>query len=223
MHSEGQGSFWPYIGVDRAVSYLLRGEPEKTLDYFCAFTDTAGGTLSWGEGYSNVTAGGDQPHFWADAQWINLFRHLFVFEDQSDLWITPALFRRWHQAGNGVSASGMTTHFGDLDLQIRPSNDGTVVDYRIRISPKGDQASRNLERIILYPRLPDGRAIQSVTLDDEQCDIVHSRHPDHYATGTRSDVAHPGSSSDEPQVSRMPGRRDGLGIRLKLMGRGHTT
>ena len=32
MHSEGPGSFWPYIGVDRAVSHILRGEPDKALD-----------------------------------------------------------------------------------------------------------------------------------------------------------------------------------------------
>ena len=67
MHSDAQGEFWPYIGVDRAVSHLLRGERDRALDYFCAYTDTAGRTFSWGEGYSGVTAGGDQPHFWADA------------------------------------------------------------------------------------------------------------------------------------------------------------
>ncbi|MHB8866596.1 MAG: hypothetical protein ACYC6N_29910, partial [Pirellulaceae bacterium] len=170
MHSEGQGSFWPYIGVDRAVSHLLRGEPEKTLDYFCAFTDTAGGTLSWGEGYSNVIAGGDQPHFWADAQWINLFRQLFVFEDRTDLWITPASFRRWQEPGQRVSVSGLTTHFGDLDLQIQPGRDGRAVEYRITVTPKGDQTTRPLDRILLSPRLPGGRAIGSVTRDGQRVD-----------------------------------------------------
>jgi hypothetical protein len=171
MHSESQGSFWPYIGVDRAVSYLLRGEPEKTLDYFCAFTDTAGGTLSWGEGYGNVIAGGDQPHFWADAQWVNLFRQLFAFEDGSDLWITPALFRRWHAGEQRVTVSRLATHFGLLDLDIRSSRDGAVVDYRIAVSPQGDQTSRPLEKIILYPRLSGGRAIKSVSRDGQPVDM----------------------------------------------------
>jgi hypothetical protein len=31
MHSDGQGSFWPYIGVDRAMSHLLRGERDKVI------------------------------------------------------------------------------------------------------------------------------------------------------------------------------------------------
>ena len=48
--------------------------------------DKAGGTFSWGEGYGYVMAGGDQPHFWADGQYVNLFRHLFVMEDGASLW-----------------------------------------------------------------------------------------------------------------------------------------
>ena len=105
-----------------------------------------------------MIAGGDQPHFWADAQWVNLFRQLFVFEDGADLWITPATFRRWQEAGQQVSVSGLTTHFGDLDLQIRPNRAGTSVEYRITLSPKGDQPARPLDKMILYsPVCPAGR------------------------------------------------------------------
>ena len=114
-----------------------------------------------------MIAGGDQPHFWADAQWINLFRQLFVFEDGADLWITPATFHRWQDAGQQVSVSGLTTHFGDLDLQIQPVAMGTAVEYRITVSPKGDQAARPLDKIILYPRLPGGRTIRSVSCDGQ--------------------------------------------------------
>jgi hypothetical protein len=168
MHSEGQGGFWPYIGVDRAVGSLLRGEPERTLEYFCAFTDTAGGTLSWGEGYANLLAGGDQPHFWADAQWVNLFRQLFAFEEGNSLWITPALFRRWHEGNNRVAVSGLPTHFGDLDMAIEPSPDGNLLRYRLRLDPKGDQASRTLDRIVLYPRIAGGRGIRRVMADGKE-------------------------------------------------------
>jgi hypothetical protein len=167
MHSEGQGGFWPYIGVDRAVSYLMRGEPDRALDYFCSYTDTAGGTLSWGEGYGNLIAGGDQPHFWADAQWINLFRQLFAFEDGSSLWLSPALFRRWNEAGSRVSVSGLPTHFGRLDLQIEPQPAGQTIRYTVRLAPQNDQGSRALEKIVLYPRIPGGRAIRSVTLNGQ--------------------------------------------------------
>jgi hypothetical protein len=58
-----------------------------------------------------VIAAGDQPHFWADAQYVNLFRHLFAMEDGSTLLVTPALFRRWHQGDKPVIARNLPTHF----------------------------------------------------------------------------------------------------------------
>jgi hypothetical protein len=161
------GGYWPYIGVDRAIGHLVRGERERALDYFCAYTDVAGGTFSWGEGYSNLIASGDQPHNWADAYWLILFRDLFAFEDGSTLQITPALLRRWHEPGQHVDVSGLATHFGDLALKIEPRPDGRTIDYTIRITPKGDQANRPLDKVVLYPRIPDGLAIGKVTLDGE--------------------------------------------------------
>ena len=164
-HSEHPGGFLPYFGVDRAISQLVRGERDRTLDYFCAYTDTAGGTFSWGEGYSNLIAAGDQPHNWADVLWILLYRDLFAFEDDSSLWITPALFRRWHEPGQHVAVSRLPTHFGELDLKIEPRPTGNLIEYTVRVVPKGDQANRPLDRIVLYPRTPSGRAIRNVTLD----------------------------------------------------------
>jgi hypothetical protein len=167
MHADAPtpGNYWPYIGVDWAISSLLRGERDRALDYFCAYTDTAGGTLSWGEGYSNLIAMGDQPHNWADAYWIILFRNLFAFEDDATLWITPALFHRWHEPGHKVEVSRLPTHFGNLDLKIEPQPDGNRIGYAIRVAPRGDQANKPLEKIVLYPRIPGGRAIKRVSLD----------------------------------------------------------
>ena len=167
MHSEAEGSFWPYIGVDRAVGYILRGEPDKAADYFCAYTDTAGGTFSWGEGYNNLIAAGDQPHMWADAQWINLFRQMCSFEDGSTLLLTPATLRRWQQPGRQVQLAKWPTHFGELKLTIEPSADGGRIDYRFTITPKGDQEKRSLDRIILHPRTPDGRPITGASIDGQ--------------------------------------------------------
>lgn len=154
--------------MDRAVGHILRDEPDKALDYFCAFTDTAGGTFSWGEGYGNLTAGGDQPHFWADAQWINLFRHLIVMEDGNTLMITPATFRRWTRGATPVDVHGLPTEFGDLDLTISPQRDGNYVDYSVSITPKGDQSNRWPEKIVLFPRLAYGRPIKEVEFNGDK-------------------------------------------------------
>ena len=160
-----------FLAVHRRRSGRGRHPSRRTreaLDYFCAYTDTAGGTLSWGEGYANRMAGGDQPHFWADAQWVNLFRQLFVFEDDASLWLTPALFRRWHEPGQRVHVAGLPTHFGRLDLSIEPQSDGRRIDYSVRLVPQGDQARRRLDRIVLFPRIPGGRGIERVTIDGNE-------------------------------------------------------
>lgn len=167
IHSEGPGGCWPYIGVDWAISYILRGEPEKTLDYFCAFTDTAGLTYSWGEGYDNGQnhCAGDQPHFWADAQWVNLYRHLFAMEDGATLLLTPATMRRWQQGGKGITLRKLPTHFGDLDLTVKPNAGGTRISYEFRLTAKGDQAARPLDRIVISARTPEGRPLTDVHLN----------------------------------------------------------
>jgi hypothetical protein len=156
---------WPYIGVDRAISYIPRGEPDKALDYFCAYTDTAGGTFCWGEMYYNVFTCGDQPHNWADSYWLILFRNLFVYEDGDNLLLTPATFRRWTQGDKPIVANGLPTYFGTLDLKVQPSPDGKTIDYAFSIAPQGDQAKRPLEKIILSPRTATGRPIASVLVD----------------------------------------------------------
>lgn len=167
IFSEGPGGCWPYIGVDWAISYIMRGEPEKTLDYFCAFTDTAGLTYSWGEGYDNASnyCAGDQPHFWADAQWVSLYRHLFAMEDGSTLILTPATMRRWQRGGKGVSLRGLPTEFGDLTLSVKPNASGGRIAYDFKVVPKGDQSSRPLNKVVISARTVEGRSLTSVLLD----------------------------------------------------------
>ncbi|MCL5096433.1 MAG: hypothetical protein M1608_02655, partial [Candidatus Omnitrophica bacterium] len=167
LFSEGKGGYWPYIGVDRAVSYILRDEPDKALDYFCAYVDVAGGTLSWGEGYGNVIAWGDQPHFWADAQYVNLFRHLFVTEDGSTLMLTPATPRRWQEGTRPIRVTRLPTEFGDLDLVIRPQPDDNRVDYAFKLVPRGDQSRRVLNLVTIDARVPRGRRLSAVRIDDQ--------------------------------------------------------
>jgi hypothetical protein len=169
LFSDSSGGCWPYISIDWAISYILRGEPESALNFFCAFTDTAGLTLSWGEGYENAKniADGDQPHFWADAQWVTLYRHLFVVEDANTLLLTPATLRRWQQGNEPVKLKDVPTQFGNLDLIIHPQPGGGQLDYRFRLVPKGDQARRGLDKIIVSARTDRGRKVKGVRLNGQ--------------------------------------------------------
>lgn len=165
VYSDAPGSCWPYIGIDWAISQILRGEPDKTVDAFCAYTDTAGGTFSWGEGYENARnlAAGDQPHMWADAQWVNLYRHLFALEDGTTLHLLPATLRRWQATSRPVRIDRLPTAFGDLRLTGRASRGQLRIEFEL--APKGDQSRRRLDRILLSARLPGGRAIAWATVN----------------------------------------------------------
>jgi len=86
-------------------------------------------------------------------------------EDGSTLLLTPALFRRWHQGERPILVRGLPTHFGELDLSIQPAPTGDQLNYGFRITPRGDQAQRELSRLVLYPRSAGGRPIDAVSVD----------------------------------------------------------
>ncbi|MHB0999913.1 MAG: hypothetical protein ACYC27_11770 [Armatimonadota bacterium] len=172
LHAESNAQIWPYIGVDWAISYILRGERDKALEYFCAYVDSAGSTLSWGEPIDTASNqyGGDQPHNWADTLYVAMYRHLFVMDQDSMLMVTPSLFRRWHIGTKPIKVNGLATWFGEFTMTIQPQPSGKQLDYEIKITPVGDQGNRKLSKIILYPRTFDGRAVKSVTIDGKPCD-----------------------------------------------------
>jgi hypothetical protein len=108
---------------------------------------------------------GDQPHFWADAQWVSIYRHLFVMEDGKTLILTPATMRRWQQGGRGIALKKLPTQFGDLDLSVKPNSMGSKISYNLRLTAKGDQATRVLDRIVISARTANGRPLTGVRLN----------------------------------------------------------
>jgi hypothetical protein len=85
----------------------------------------------------------------------------------SFLLLTPATLRRWQQGSKSIELAGLPTHFGYLDLTIEPRPDGSQLDYRFKLAPKGDQLSRELQKIITNARAPYGRKIARVTLNGQ--------------------------------------------------------
>ena len=169
MHSEGQGSFWPYIGVDRAVSYLLRGEPDRTLDYFCAYDR---------HGRRNAQLGRRLRQPDRRRRPTALLGRRPVGQP-----VPPAVRvrGRLRRCGSRRPCSAAGTRVtrrcrsracrpisANLDLTIQPEPQGRTIRYRIRLTPQGDQAARPLERLVLYPRIAGGRAIRSVSVDGQE-------------------------------------------------------
>jgi len=165
LSSEGPGSFWPYISVDWGISYILRGEPDRAVDVFCAYVDNAGPTMGWAEGYSSAAnvGGGDQPHGWATAQYIHFLRSLLVMEEGDVLHIAPATFRSWLAGTRPVRVTGAPTHFGTLTYTIQPEpNRG-----RVRAEIELDARTRP-RQIVLHLRMPEGRTIRSVEVNGKR-------------------------------------------------------
>jgi hypothetical protein len=64
----------------------------------------------------------------------------------------------------------MPTQFGALDLSIKPSANGKKIIYTFNLTPKGDQANRFLDKIIINARTPSGRKVTKVTVNGNQTD-----------------------------------------------------
>ena len=92
---------------------------------------------------------------------------LFVMEDGSSLLLTLATLRRWQQGGKPVRLVNVPTHFGYLDLSVEPRRDGSHLDYQFKLDPKGDQASRTLDKIVVDARTSCGRKIKRVSLNGQ--------------------------------------------------------
>ena len=78
--------------------------------------------------------------------------------------------------------SKLPTEFGELDLTIEPRPDASLIDYRFKLTPVGDQRNRNLEKIVVNARTPQGRKVTAVRINgqaDEHFinDLVLIPHP----------------------------------------------
>jgi len=163
--SEGPGSFWPYISVDWGISYILRGEPDRAVDVFCAYVDNAGPTMGWAEGYASGsnTGGGDQPHGWATAQYIHFLRNMLLMEDGDVLHIAPATPRRWMTGPQPISVTNAPTHFGPVSYTIRPAPE----EGRVRVDMKL-AADRRPRQVVLHLRMPDGLRLKETKVNGKE-------------------------------------------------------
>jgi hypothetical protein len=162
--SEGPGGFWPYISVDWGIGYILRGEPDRAIDTFCAYVDNAGPTMGWAEGYSSAAnvGGGDQPHGWACGQYVHFLRQMLIMEQDDVLHIAPATPRWWLRGPRPIRVKDAPTHFGSVSYSIQPdlASGRVVVDVATTVRTRPRQ-------IVAHLRLPDGLKLRSVAIADK--------------------------------------------------------
>jgi hypothetical protein len=64
------------------------------------------------------------PHGWAIAEFWLLMRDCLVFEDEERLVLLSGIAPEWFRHPKGLSAGGLATYFGSLDIAYRPDSSG---------------------------------------------------------------------------------------------------
>ena len=96
-----------------------------------------------------------------EAAFLERFRDMLVMEDGDRLWITRAIPSAWLTPGNHVKVEDAPTSFGQVSFQLEAETDGSVtanLSLPTRRPPK---------EVVVRLRVPDGKAIRSVTLNGQ--------------------------------------------------------
>jgi hypothetical protein len=108
-------------------------------------------------------------HFNATASWTNAegighfleqTRWMLVMERGDELWLAPFISNRWLASGREVSVRNAPTRFGKVGYQIKSHIERGYVEATISPPDRNPPA-----RIAIRLRHPEGKPIQSVTLD----------------------------------------------------------
>ena len=169
---------FPYIYADWVISYIRRGQPDRYVDLFGSYVDSASTMLGWSEGQNlyfpytadfetartAVLGAGDMPHAEACSNYIILLRNLFVHEEGETLHLAPATPRRWMAQDQPFGCEAAPTYFGKVTLEIRPDRDRETIHARVSLDP-----DRKPAKVLLHLRTPEGRGLRSVELNGKPC------------------------------------------------------
>ncbi|MCP2604887.1 hypothetical protein NLC29_01860 [Candidatus Aminicenantes bacterium AH-873-B07] len=115
--------FWPY-GLELAYCYLILNMKDKALKILDWHLDhqTFPENYSWAEQINPETLlfqSGDMPHCWVAADYINLFRALFIREKGNKIILGSGIKEEWLKSENKISIENAPTHFGNLSFYLQ--------------------------------------------------------------------------------------------------------
>jgi len=171
--AEGGGLMgFPYIYSDWAISYIRRGQPDRTVDLFNSYVDTASEMMGWSEGQElyhkynefdppkvGVRGAGDMPHGEGCSNYIIMLRNLLLHEEGDTLRIAPATPRRWMAQGKPFGAKNAPTYFGKVTFSVKPDAKTGTVSASVKLA--GDKRPK---KVLLHLRTPDGCGLKSVEI-----------------------------------------------------------
>ena len=167
---------WPYIFVDLALGYILRGEPDRAADLFYAFLANGSTTHDWSEVQSlnveygefapprrGVRGGGDSPHSEACANYIHFLRNLMLLEeDEETLHIAPATPRKWLAQPKPIGVERAPSHFGTVTYHLAADANQTTIRGDVQLCPQ-----RKPGRLLIHVRGPSGNGLRAVKLNGQ--------------------------------------------------------
>jgi len=119
------GSVWGY-GMELGACYVLLGQRERAWKMLRWHLDhqSAPGVYAWGESFDPKTGrfrGGDMPHTWVGADYLNLLRTCLMYERGEQLMLLAGLPEEWLRGDKTFSVASMPTYWGDLDMTVTPA------------------------------------------------------------------------------------------------------
>jgi len=133
------------------TAFLIMGEKRKAWDlarHFLGVTRPHG----WNQ-WAEVVYGeprtpgyiGDMPHSWAGADYINMVRTMFAWEDEGRLVLGLGLDEQW--LAYGISVQDLPTHFGRISYTLKAGGNGTV-----EFNARGDARTPPAGFVLTSPR-----------------------------------------------------------------------
>lgn len=117
-----------------AIAYLMLGQKEKTLKMINYFlTDRR--PLNWNHwaetvhpGYRETKYVGDIPHSWIGGIYLNLIRHLFVYEKDGQLILGAGIDEKWLDKDNTLSVQDLPTYFGTISYTMKADKGKVIIN-----------------------------------------------------------------------------------------------
>jgi len=119
----------PYLTLHIAQVFLRAGDL-RFFDLMNTIASLASSTGQWPEAIHPRTKGGcmgDGQHIWAAAEWVQMIRNCFIWEEESEkkIILCSGIHDSWIPEGADISFGPTLTSFGPVKIQIK-TQDGNI-------------------------------------------------------------------------------------------------
>ncbi|HVA26100.1 MAG TPA: hypothetical protein VMW62_17130 [Chloroflexota bacterium] len=135
-------NFWPFGGLEIAHASLYAGLPDQAnyiLDWQLSH-QTGKGVWAWGDEVSQDGSrliGGDMPHGWTAAEYVDLVRDMLLYESGDTLQLAAGVRSAWLADGKAVAVNQAPTYFGTLTYRLRRAGSTLTLALQATKPPPG--------------------------------------------------------------------------------------